>query len=232
MVRRIYEDQHRVCIYEEPTEGRAYPPNALPGAITNPLANLGQIYFHSDLQYVVTAYDESRTITLPARTYPPGNAKHDFPNHNLGFIPDGVLRIGNTQIPTGEPIQGTSSAARHVAVVIDNQRVSLLEAWNYSSLSPITLTFRVILFRPAQVAPAEKMYFESAARIVMGQGKFSTDNDYIKHAPASPDFFMTRGRTIDTQNARLRSVRPNGDVRNFNGYSGSFSGEGFFGVGD
>lgn len=232
MVRRIYEDQYRVCIYEEPTEGAAYPPEGLPGAITSPLENLGQIYFHSDLPYQITAYDQSRTITLPARAYPPGNAKHPFPNHNLGFIPDGVLRIGNTQIPTGEPIQGTSSAARHVAVVVDDQRVSLLEAWNYSSLSPITLTFRVILVRPAQLVPEEKMYFESAERIVMGRGAFSTDNDYLKHAPVAPDFFMAMGRTIDTRNARLRSVRPNGDVRNFNSYSGSFAGEGFFGVGD
>lgn len=232
MARRLYEDQFRVCIYEEPNPGTTYPPGSLPAAITNPLNNLDKIYYHSSLGYLIIAYDQSMTINFPARSPGPGTNKWDLPAHNLGFIPYGVLLVGNTQIPTGEPIQGSSSAARQVALGIDTNTVWIREFWNYRNLAAISITFRAILFKPAPTTVTTRMVDESTSRIIYGKGSFDTNNDYIKSAPSSPDFWMTRGRTIDTTNGGYCGVRPNGEVRTINTYTGSFNGTGFFGVAD
>lgn len=227
---RRYKDSERVCIYEEPNPGAFYGPDDLPAAITDPLNNLDQIYFHSALGYLIIAYNQSMTINFPARNYPPGNKQWLFPAHNLGFIPYGVLLSGNTQIPTGEPIQGSSSATREASLGIDENSLWVRECWNYASLAAMTLTFRAILFKPAPKDAVPHMAYEGPDYVAYGGGAFSTNNNYIKHAPTTPDFWMTRGRTIDTNHADYRSVRPNGSVRNLNGYSGSFAGTGFFGV--
>lgn len=230
---RLYRDALRVCIYEEPHPGTEYPPNDLPAAITNPLANLPLIYFHTSLGYLIIAYDQTRTINFPARSYPPSTAKWTpFPAHNLGFLPYGILLVGNTQIPTGEPIQGSSAAARHVALGVDAASVWIRECWNYQTLPAISFTFRVILFRPAPTTVTTRMLDESPERIIYGHGKFDTNKDYLKSSPVNPDFYMTRGRTIDTTYAGYRGVRPNGAIQQFNAYTGSFLGSGFFGVAD
>lgn len=229
---RLYKDQSRVCIYEEPSPGTIYPPGALPAAITNPHGNLDDIYWHSSLDYFEIAYDRTISVALPSRSAPPGSATHSLPDHNLGFLPFGVLIVGNTQIPTGEPIQGASAAARHVALGVDSTNVWIREAWNYAYLAGTTISFRAILFRPAGQTPTATMLEESPNRVAYGRGKFSTDKSYLKSSPSAPDFWMTRGRTIDTIYAKYRGVRPNGAVREFNGYSGSFAGSGFFGVAD
>lgn len=229
---RLYRDSHRACIIDEPTVGKFYTTSNLPAAITNPKANLKQVYFHSDLDYLIIAYDRSMKLTLPARNYPPGTAYHYFPSHNLGFLPFGVLVVGNSMIPTGEPIQGSSSAARHAALGVDTTRIWLRECWNYSSLPAITMTFRAILFKPAPVGAVSHMAYEGPDFVAYGRGKFDTRNNYLKSSPSSPDFWMTRGRTIDTTYGGYRGVRPNGTRRQFNSYTGSFTGSGFFGVAD
>lgn len=229
---RRYKDGQRVCIYEEATPGAFYGTDDLPAAITNPTANLDKIYFHSSLPYLIKAYDRTVTINFPARNYPPGKAQWFFPDHNLGFMPYGVLLSGDTQIPTGEPIQGSTSAARHAALGFSNSRLWLRECWNYSSLPAFTMTFRAILYRLAPTNSVPHLAYEGPDYIAYGGGRFDTRNNFIKHAAVSPDFWMTKGRTIDTTYAGYRGVRPNGQVREFNTYTGSFAGSGFFGVAD
>lgn len=227
MGRRIYQSPQFVAIIESAGDvaGDLVKLNA-------PLANLGDIYWHSGLDYWVIAYDQTLSLTLPARNYPPGNAKHYFPNHNLGFEPFGVLLIGNAQLPTGEPVQGSTSAARHAVLGVNSTQLWLFEAWNYSSLPALTLSFRAILLKPAPTNTSPHLLEESPPRVIYGGGKFDTDNNYLKSSPAAPDFWMTRGRTIDTINGGYKGLRPNGDAQFFNTYAGNFQGEGFFGVAD
>ena len=232
MAPRRYKDAHRVCIYEEPNPGNDYS-SGLPPAITDPINHLDQVYWHSDLNYREIFYNQVIMINFPARAYPPGSQKWSLPAHNLGSLPRGVLLVGNTQIPTGEPIQGANQATRHVALGVDETNIWIREVWNYSSLSAITFTFRAILVRPATLGASSHLADESPTRVVYGGGKFDTNKQYLRHAPApaTPDFYMTNmGRTIDTTNAGYRGVRPNGVVKEFNAYTGSFAGAGFIPV--
>lgn len=232
MAPRLWKDRHRVAVYEEPQPGRYYAPGTVHRAVADPETYIAELYWHSNLTYFETVYDRTVTLTLPARGAPPGTQKWPLPAHGLGFIPHGVLRIGDTQIPTGQPIQGTSAATRHVFLGIDASNVWIREAWNYNSLPAITRTFRVILFRQALSNVSAHLLEESPERIVYGGGKFSTDRSYIKHATASPDFWMTRGRTIDTKLGGYKGVTPNGAATIIGAYTGSFAGSGFFGVDD
>lgn len=226
---RLYKDPLRVCIYEEPNPGNDYS-GGLPGAITNPLAHLTDLYWHSSLNYKTIFYNQVKTINFPPRSAPPGTTKYALPNHNLGSLPYGVLVVGNTQIPTGEPIQGSSQATRHVALGVDNNAVWIRESWNYSSLGAISITFRAILLRTPPLGVTPHLALEQRDRVVYGGGKFDTNSQYLRSNPSNPDFFMTRGRTIDTTAGGYRGVRPNGAIQQFNAYTGGFTGSGFFGV--
>jgi len=226
---RRYKDAHRVCIYDESNPAEDYS-GGLPDAITDPLNHLNQIYWHSDLGYVEIFYNQLLTINFPARAYPPGTAKWALPNHNRGSLPYGVLLVGNTQIPTGEPIQGSSQATRHVSLGVDENATWIREIWNYSSLTAVAVTFRAILIRPAPTSAVPHLCYEGPDRVAYGGGKFDTEKQYLRSNPSTPDFWMTIGRTIDTTAGGYRGVRPNGVSQTFGTYTGSFAGSGFFGV--
>jgi hypothetical protein len=212
-----------------------------PQAVDDPAAYRNSVYWHSDRDYLRILYDETRAVTFPSRGSGSntqfGETIHDvFPAHNLGFRPRGVLRIGNTQFPTcGIHDYSGGDKFRQIRAEITETTVTLREIWIIDgSYAGLTINCRVILYGvPTAGASTRPVHFTPATgRLVAGYGKLDTDHRYLREdRSGAPDFWMTSGRTIDTNANAFRQVLPNGQVSDF-GYTGSFTGTGFFGVAD
>lgn len=212
----------------------------VPAALADPLANLHAVYFHAAFDYLQIAYDETVTVNFPARGTGNSEFVHDvFPAHNLPSMPFGVLRIGAKQLPPGGILQGgTYDDMRCLFLEMDATKFYVREAWmcdDGNQTPAISVALRVIGYRiaPANTAPKKAHFTPADGRLRLGFGKFDTDNRYLRqNGAAAADFYMTAGRTIDTYRGTLRQVLPNGEVKDFGDYPGSFAGTGFWGVSD
>lgn len=211
----------------------------VPAALVDPTANRGAVYFSAAHDYLQIAYDQTRTITFPARGA--GDSWADwttFPAHNLGVVPWAVLRVNTKQLPAGAIIQGGAhDDMRCLYLRATPTAFVVRERWvcdDGNGTPAITLSLRIVAYK---VAPSgshtKKAHFTPDGRLRLGFGKFDTNQRYLREAPANlADFWITSGRTIDTNFNTLRQVLPNGEVLNIGAYPGSFAGTGFWGVAD
>ena len=228
MAKRIHYKDGALAVYDDDT----------PAALTDPANNLDKVYFHSALGYLHVVYDQTRNLSMPSVSSTNGYARFDiFPNHNLGYVPFGILQIDDTQLPTCHPVQlkGNEGSGRHIFMELTTSDV-FIRAAHYTttgkSLGGYSVSVRAILLGQAtktDIGYAAR-FDPTTGRLTLGEGLFDTDKNYLLRNDANPDFWMSSGRTIDTNNSGIRLVLPNGDVENQQSYSGSFTGTQFFGI--
>lgn len=222
---RFYADKNKVAIYD----------SAVPDALTSPTSHIGDVFFHSSLDYLEIGYEDTFSLTLPARPnlldWTEDSAKHNITNHGLGTIPFGILLVSGEQMSTLEPLQLTGSYERHVALGVSSTQVWIQESWYAKADMPaITRTFDIYLLRDAPDTTTTKALSFTSSRLLMGGGKFDTNRAYLRQKDSSPAFWMTKGRTIDTSGSGIRHKRPNGTQVSFQSYSGSFTGDASYGI--
>lgn len=209
------------------------------GILDNPMSHLHEVYLHADFDYWRISYDQSVTLSLPARGRGNGEATHTpFPAHNFGIVPWAVMRIAGKQLPAGGIVQaGGFDGVRCLFFESDAAGFYVRERWmndDSNDTPAVTLTLRAIAYQIAASGghPMPLHFQSSTGRLRAAFGKFDTDNRYLRRDTVAPDFWMTAGTTLDSYQNTLRQVLPNGETIDINGYSGSFAGTGFWGVAD
>lgn len=214
-----------------------------PAALSAPTSYMDKVYFHADLDYCSILYEETQTVDLPARgaglfavsDYTP------FSSHGLGSLPFAVMLTGTKQLPAVAMIQNDGDDIRTIALTCTTTDFGIRETYSTKAgVSALSLSIKVIAYGIAASATHTKQFHFTPAdgRLRAGLGKFDTDNKYLRKVDTgTPDFYMTAGRTIDTiavsgGDCGIRQILPNGDTIDAASYSGSFAGDGFFGVAD
>jgi len=232
-------------LYADGTTGKVaiYDP-AVPGAFTNPLANLNAVYFHSDLDYVGVAAVLDFTVTHPARGTGGSSTQHSYLepnpasglvsglNHDLGYVPHALVFVGNDMLPANMQIQTSGSSYRTVAVDLTTTQVRVFEtAWVYQhSLPALTVTYKIVLFTPKISPSGNETLHITQSSFVASRGKLNTAYNYLRRAVSSPMFWFSKGKTADVANGSFKIVTANGSVINRSPYNGSFAGEAGLGV--
>jgi len=210
--------------------------------LTNPLAHLGRLYFHSDLDYIRIAYTWTGVINHPGRVASgtpdkynadarrPVQGVQDYTlfTHNLGFIPAGIVVIGNDMLPGMASVQSAGPASnRFVSLTLSTTTAVLRENWFTfnNDLPAIGLTYKVYLFSQPIVPAGIQSLRVQPDRFIASRGKLDSAFRYIKSAVvATPDFFLARGPSADVSGGGLRIVTPAAVVKDDGVYNGSFSG--------
>lgn len=218
----------KVAIYEDSN----------PAAFTTPLANLNDVFFHSDLDYMGVAAILDAVVTHPARAKGGTATAHSYSvpqytsgqsnplTHNLGYEPYGLCFIGNDMLPANTQIQSVGTSFRTVALEITSTNVRIFEtSWVYQTALPsITMSYKILLFTP-KIVPSGNITIDiTATRVIASRGKLDTNLDYIRHKAVSPDFYFSKGKTLDTNNGSFRIVTANGSTITRTPYAGSFTG--------
>lgn len=236
MAKKFYADgvTGRVAIFDP----------AVPAALTNPRANLGAVYFHSDLDYVGVVAVFDFVVTHPARGVGGASTEHSYavPNHvtgaiqslvhNLGYVPHALVFIGNNMLPANSQIQNVGSSFRTVAVEVNSTQVRLFEtSWVYQHALPaIVQTYKVVLFTPKLVPSGNKTVHITPTTFVASRGKLNSAYNYLRRALTSPMFWFSKGKTADVANGSFKIVTANGGAIAKTHYNGSFAGEPGIGV--
>lgn len=232
-------------LYSEGLTGKVviYDPSQ-PDAVTNPLANLDKVYFHSDLNYVGVAAVLEATVTHPARTRGGPATQHEYrqPNpvegqvqsltHNLGYVPHAIAFINDNMLPANTQIQHVGSSFRTVAIQLTTTNVAIYEtSYVYQSdLPAINVHYRIVLFSP--ITPSgDKTLHITPERFIASKGKLDTEKNYIRRvATGTPNLWFSKGKTADVANGSFRIVTANGTTITRTPYSGAFAGEPGIGV--
>lgn len=218
----------RVAIYDESN----------PDAFTNPVPNLDDVFFHSDLDYMGIAANIEVTVTHPARAKGAPAEAHSYATptfyaatsdplaHNLGYVPHGLCFIGNDMLPANTQIQFVGTSFRTVALELTANELRIFETcWVYNTALPaITKTYRIVLFTPKIQPSGNTMIEIKPERVIASGGKLDTNLNYIRRASQNPDFYFSKGRTADANNGSFKIVTANGSTIVRSPYAGSFTG--------
>ena len=216
----------------------------------DPIANLTNLYFHSDLGYLGNGLLVTGTINHPGVTrssstskglfgsstnYNPQNGSNDYllANHSYSATAPFVAFIGDAQMPSGTVVQQVGQSVRAVSVYRTSTQIRVFENWATfdDSLGAISRTYSVILFERLNTALNSTSILIEGDRFRAGFGKLDTDFLYLRRNNENPDFYVTTGKTADVNSGRLKVVLPDGSVPVVDsGYGGSFSGVGGTGV--
>lgn len=202
----------------------------------NPTAYAKYILFHSGMQFIRVAYDQSKSITFPnMQGVSSDTNEYAFPNHNLGRIPATMVVISGQMLMMGQPIQVSGGRnARTLSLKLTTNGVSVVEwvtKYYADALPAITRTVRVILLDILPTVGGDPFTFDmSVGRVRFGYGRFDNAGpDLLKAAKSNTgvQFYVPKpGPTLDTSNGAIKHVGPDGTVMTVGNYNGSFSGSG------
>lgn len=209
---------------------------ANPAAFSNPLGNLADVFFHSDLDYMGVAKIIDVTITHPARGVGGQAAQNSYPvpnfpagnnplAHNLGYLPYGIMFVGNNMLPANSQIQWVGTSFRTVSLQLDASNAYIYEqSWVYrDGLPAMAQSYRIVLFRRMSDAPDNKAMYAKDDQFKAGFGKLNTDYNYLRYSAAGP-YYFSKGRTADCSNGSFKIVTANGGVVSRPPYNGGFAG--------
>lgn len=215
---------------------------ANPAALSNPLENLGSVYFHSALSYMAIVNVATITIDHPERArsgninkygsgYNPtyGSETYDLAEHTLGYIPHGILYTGDNMLPSATPIQMVGRSFRAAVLKFTDAKVQLHESFYTfdETLPPVSLTYKALVFRRPSEDEESTTLFISPTQMIASRGKLNTDHRYVQSHDSpgdAPDFFFTAAKTADVQNGAMKMVTANGTVIEDPDYTGAFDG--------
>jgi hypothetical protein len=134
--------------------------------LDKPVKNLGNIHFHSDLDYMSVAATFTATISFPKRDKQTqtdegkkssttfnvpatGVQRYELGTHGLGFIPFATAVRGGQQVTPTFPLQLSGASLRLINVEMDTSKIYVYESWvTYGTdLAAKSETFTVWVFR-------------------------------------------------------------------------------------
>lgn len=252
MVWSIFSEQGKTAVFTPATENGKYDYNTARYApVRNPLAHLDRIQFHSDLAYMEVAFRGTRSISHPSRAHTgynsnggssggsgtpqpstwraePATATHVLYNHNLGYRPHVIVKVGNAVLTAGYPIQRAgNNGIRVVSVRVTNTQVLLEEAvWTWGgTLSGTSETYEIVGFAKSNPVPSAKVVRTEPGKVTIGRAIVDSQRRYMRRGLAGEDrFFAPTGRTADARYGTVRFASPDGMVRDDSNtdYTGSF----------
>ena len=211
---------------------------------TNPVANLGDIYFHSDLGYIGNSSVVTANAAHPVRTRSTSTSKRFFSTstwnnpvtgeqdyaigtHSLGTanVPF-ICKIGNNQAPAGTIIQQVGQSVRVVFPYITSTHVRVKEQFITfnDSLPAHTQSYTFYVFNTLFTASGSTSISASGSNFTAGFGKLNSSFRYHRKTSSSPDFFVTAGATADVNTGAIKVVMPDGTTTTDAAYAGSFTG--------
>ena len=221
-----------------------YNNDAAPSTYETPTGpQLGDLHFHSDLSYLGNAQAIDVTLTHPERTrssstskglfgsttwYNPrqGTQSYTLASHAFGRVVPFVTFYGTSQMPSGTVVQQVGESARAVSIFVTVNAIRAFENWVTfdDTLPAITRRYRVFLFETLFVSSGNESIRIEPTLFRAGFGKLSTAYRYLRES-ATPDVFVTAGKTADVQSGGLKVVLPDGSVAlQSSTYTGSFAG--------
>ena len=211
---------------------------------TDPLANLGDIYFHSDLGYIGNSSVITASASHPVRTRSTSSSKrffststwnnpvtgeqdyaigtHSFGTSNVPFI----CKIGTNQAPAGTVIQQVNQSVRVVFPYITSTHVRVKEQFITfnDSLPAHTQSYTFYVFNSLFTASGSTSISASGSNFTAGFGKLNSSFRYHRKTSSSPDFYVTAGATADVNTGAIKIVMPDGTTTTDTAYAGSFTG--------
>jgi hypothetical protein len=237
---RLYVDGLRCAIYEEaPGGGDPLDPSSMMNRpVVNPTGWLGNLRFHSDLNYFgVAAKNLNINITHAAI---PGvttqvtmgmiingqdvNADHLLLQHNLGYVPKFFVIYDNKLIPHGSVVQKESqNRLRYVSAYATTTQIRLHElgASTALSLPSATRNYKVIVFKDPTVSPMLQQLDLYPGEAVFGRGKFVASEPHLRADGAGDVAWpIPTSRTANIQNGGLVVWQPGGPSFADDNYNG------------
>lgn len=248
MTVRLYADELRCAIYDEAPGGGdpLDPASQMNRPVVSPLSWLSNVYFHSDLNYYgIAVKNLSATVSHPSiagmtRTAAGGNQEvsaavvfygqsvetnHVLVTHGLGYVPKFFCIYNNRLIPHGTPVQDEGvGLKRFVTAYATSSQIVLHEVgWSSdTSLSAVSRTYQVIVFREPLVSPVAKQLDLYPGEAIFGKGKFRGSEPHLRaDGPGDVQWPIATGRTAGVRNGGLRVWVPNGSYVDFGPYNGS-----------
>lgn len=198
--------------------------------LKNPSGWLANIYFHTDLDNLEVAFDQTVSVShaavssvttttfLTATGALAFNAYHTdrlLLTHNLGYIPDCMVAQGTNMLWPGFPVQtGSDGRGRYVSIYATTTEIRMYE-WvsaTATALPATTLSYRILVFANPP-APADGILIDfnpSSGLTYMAGGRFRSDRHYLQVTPGGSPFGLSAGKSIDLSNGAVRYVRPDG----------------------
>lgn len=134
--------------------------------LDNPVKNLSNIHFHSDLDYMSVAATFTTTISFPTRTKQTqtdeskkssttfdvpstGVQRYELGTHGLGYTPFATAVRGGQQVTPTYPLQLSGASLRLINIEMDSSKIHVYENWVTfgANLVATTETFTVWVFR-------------------------------------------------------------------------------------
>jgi hypothetical protein len=258
MTIRTYADAVRCVIFEEAPGGGdpLDPASPMNRPVLSPLSWLGNLYFHSALDYYgVAAYDPSISVTHPqiagivrsagggtgsgsspvSLAGQSGQSDHLLLQHNLGYVPDFYAIIGGRLIPGGIPVQRQDDFRVRWASVYATTTQIRVRSFGYSSgsaLAAIAVSYGVIVFRDHAPIAGEDMLRIAPGDVVFGRGLFRSGEPHLRATGGGGSAFaVATGPTARVRNGGLRAWLPDGSSTDWGYYNGGGSAPGFINVG-
>lgn len=214
------------------------------GPFYDPVDNLTDLYFHSDLGYFGNSAVLTGTATHAARARSSSTSKglfgsstyynpvqgsqdyaiatHSFGTANVPFI----CKIGDIQAPAGTLIQTSGQSIRAVFPYITSTHVRVKEQYVTfdDSLAQHSQSYTFYLFSELNTASGSTSISVGPSSFSAGFGKLDTTYQYIKSTATNPDFYLAVGATADVSGGGLKVVAPDGTATTDGQYNGSFTG--------
>lgn len=216
----------RFAMYTEP----AVAP--FDGPLTNPNAYLPLIKIHSDLNYLQVVQEHSITINHPNvprptsawswstwsfNWYPTAySIDRLLATHNLGYIPQCIVAIGNNIVEPGVPVQTNSSrGVRYVSIYATSTQIRCVERVDTgnAALAAFTATYRIMLIGENTDTQPGVLFDAEDDRIRASEGKFDSDFEYLRSVVSGDSpFYLVGSQNIDTEGGVTKSIAPNGAI--------------------
>lgn len=237
MTNVMYADQTGCAIFKEGFLGDQSP-------FTDPVNNLGNIYFHSSNDYYTLAFNPTTvsinhaaiaaapTFTvfsdsLLVLTTRLQRTKTDILlfTHNLGYKPHYMVCDSNGfAIPNGFPIQTNVGGHRDISTYATTTEIRLLEiaAPGVNSLPLLTKAYTIYVFKDVVADPLKPMLEIdpiNAGSVIFGQGKFDLTYSMLRRIVGAEvaALFIPAGRQTDIANGCSRFIQANGTITDLNG---------------
>lgn len=243
---RTFAAEGIVALFDEPNDtGDVHDIDAPRNApAKSPEDHLDKIYFHSSLDNLEVESDTTVAINHSSvagassgsvsggggtaggasqseadanLAFAKGKTTHNLVTHDLGYVPDVLVLVGDLALAPGMPVQVQSGGRmRFVTPYVTTTQVRIAE-WSTvsaSALSSVSLDYRVMIFRAPPAPSGDKvMQVDSDTGLVtMAQGRFDSSRRYLQVVSGGTPFGISYGKTIDLKNGAPRFVDPDGDI--------------------
>lgn len=236
----------KVALFDEaPGGGSPSDPTSLRNRpLLDPASWLANVYFHSDLDNLEVVSDTSVAVAHAAVTgttvsgvsggggsgggaassglaasirYGASSATSSLVTHNLGYVPDFLVVVGNKVLFPGMPAQVQADGrGRYVSAYATTTAITLYEWTSVSdqTLPATNLTYRVIVFRQQRAASGSQLldFNTATGETTIGKGRFASSRRYLQVVPGGSPFAISYGKTMELRNGAPRIISPDGTV--------------------